>query len=92
MFEKCGERLERKRFCEVTKMAGVDAAQQTRMKNIRCCVVGGVQRLVHSKVHSDVHSSVHSAHGVWRFWAFFYEYLRAEKGGKYKRISQYSTC
>ena len=24
-------------------MAGVDAAQQTRMKNIRCCVVGGVQ-------------------------------------------------
>ena len=43
MFEKCRERLERKRFCEVTKMAGVDAAQQTRMKNIRCCVVGGVQ-------------------------------------------------
>ena len=24
-------------------MAGADAAQQARMKNIRCCVVGGLQ-------------------------------------------------
>ena len=53
----------------------MDAAQQTRMKNIRCCVVGGVQRLVHSKVHSDVHSSVHTLvhtlHGSWRFVAVY---------------------
>lgn len=42
-------------------------------------------KTVHTAVHTTVHTSVHTQHGSPCFRAFFYEYLRAEKGGKYKK-------
>ena len=42
-------------------------------------------KIVHTAVHTTVHTGVHTQHGSPCFWGVFYEYLRAEKGGKYKK-------
>ena len=67
--------MERKRFCEVTKMAEVTAGNEKIYD-----VAWGYKR-----VGTIVGTDVGTRCVFWCFRAFFYEYLRAEKGGKYKK-------
>ena len=67
--------MERKHFCEVTKMAGMTAG------NEKIYDAASAYKCVGTDVGTDVGTRC----VFWCFGAFFYEYLRAEKGGKYKK-------
>ena len=75
--------MERKRFCEVTKMAGMTAG------NEKIYDAMWRTKIVHTTVNTTVHTGVHTQHGSLCFLGVFYEYLRTES---IKRISRYSTC
>ena len=72
--------MERKRFCEGTKMVGVTAGNE----KIYDAMWG--TKIVHTAVHTTVHTSVHTQHGSQCFLSVFYECLRTEN---IKRISRY---
>lgn len=57
--------MERKRFCEVTKMAGATAGNE----KIYDAMWG--TKIVHTTVNTTVHTGVHTQHGSPCFLAFF---------------------
>ena len=80
--------MERKRFCEVTKMAGVDAAQQARMKKIYDATLlvarSDLYTVKYTVMYTVVYTPLYTPHTVagvlWR-------YMQCAKGDKsIKRI------